>query len=125
MRQMKSLKAMLGLMLLGLFAGVLAATAPHSALAHSKDKNVQNVTVTVDGSGYHPATLNLKAGRPVHLTFVSRGESCANSISIPALKKTFTLKPGQKREVVFTPKKGQTVAFACSMNMFKGKVVAK
>jgi len=74
---------------------------------------------------YHPAALNLKAGRPVHLTFVSKGASCANDIRIPALKKSISLKPGQKQEIVFTPKKGQTITFACSMNMFKAKVVAK
>lgn len=121
----KKIKVVTVSALLALGAGVLAATAPHSALAHGKNKHVQNVTVTVDGSGYHPATLSLKAGRPVHLTFVSKGGGCANQVSIPALKKTFSLKPGQKKEVVFTPKKGQTIAFACGMKMFKGKVVAK
>jgi plastocyanin domain-containing protein len=109
---------------LALGAGVLAV-APQAVLAHGKDKLVQNVTVTVDGSGYHPAALNLKAGKPVHLTFVSKGGGCANAISIPALKKTLSLKPGQKKEVVFTPKKGQIIGFACSMKMYKGKVVAK
>ncbi len=54
-----------------------------------------------------------------------RREGCANGISIPTLHKTLSLKPGQKKEVVFTPKKGQTIAFACTMKMFKGKVVAK
>jgi len=105
-------------------AGVLAA-APASTFAHGKDKHTQNVTVTVDGKGYHPAALNVKAGTPVHLTFVSKGGGCANDIRIPALKKSINLKTGQKKEVIFTPKKGQTIAFACSMKMFKGKVVAK
>lgn len=93
----------------------------HKAKAHQD----QHVTVIVDEKGYHPATFSVKAGREVHLTFVSKGGGCANDISIPALKKTFKLKPGQKREVVFTPKKGQTIAFACTMKMFKGKVTAK
>jgi len=110
---------------LALSAGLLTTVATHTAFAHGKDKNAQNVTVTVDGNGYHPATLNLKAGKPVHLTFVSKGGGCANEIRIPALKKSINLKPGQKKEVVFTPKKGQTIAFACSMKMFKGKAMAK
>ena len=103
-----------------------AVIAPQIVFAHGKAKHKhQHVTVTVDGSGYHPATLNLKAGKPVHMTFVSKGDGCANEVSIPSLKKALNLKPGQKKEVVFTPKKGQTVAFACSMNMFKGKAMAK
>lgn len=122
---MKKFNTIVTFSVLSLGAGILAVTATHSAFAHGKDKHVQNVTVNVTSSGYSPSTLNLKAGRPVHLTFVSKGNSCANEISIPSLKKTFSLKPGQKKEVTFTPKKGQTVAFACSMNMFKGKVAAK
>ena len=107
-----------------------AAIAPQIVFAHGNEKHGkkhtdQKVTVTVDGKGYHPSTVNVKAGQEVHMTFVSKGGGCANDIRIPALKKSVSLKPGQKKEVVFTPKKGQTIAFACGMNMFKGKAVAK
>lgn len=97
--------------------------APQTASAHMGKH--QDVTVTVDGTGYHPAMVNVKAGREVHMTFVSKGESCANGVVIPALKKTVNLKVGQSKMIKFTPKKGQTIAFACSMKMFKGKVMAK
>ena len=123
---MKKLNVMAGL---ALGAGLWAATvAPQSVFAHGtkgKAHKDQHVTVTVDSKGYHPATINVKAGQEVHLMFVSKGGGCANGISIPALKKTLSLKPGQKKEVVFTPKKGQIIGFACSMKMYKGKVVAK
>ena len=105
--------------------GAMLLPATHSVFAHGKSKRTQHVTVNVTGSGYSPSTLHLKAGKPVHLTFVSKADSCANDILIPSLKKGFSLKPGQKKEIVFTPKKGQTIAFACSMNMFKGKATAK
>lgn len=122
---MKKLNTVVTVAGLTLGAGLLATIAPQTVFAHGKDKNAHNVTVTVDGSGYHPASLNVKAGKPVHLTFVSKGGGCANEIRIPSLKKSINLKPGQKKEIVFTPKKGQTIAFACSMNMFKGKATAK
>ncbi len=102
-----------------------AAIAPHITFAHGKDKHKQNVTVTVNEKGYTPSAIKVKVGQPVHLTFVSKGGGCANGISILALKKTIQLKKGEKKEVVFTPKKGQTIAFACSMKMFKGSVTAK
>ena len=117
---------------LALGAGMLAATvAPQTVFAHGDKPHHkgghkdQHVTVTVDGKGYHPAMVNLKAGQEVHMTFVSKGGGCANQIRIPSLKKSINLKPCQKKEVVFTPKKGQTIAFACSMKMFKGSVTAK
>ena len=127
---MKKLNTVVTISGLALTAALLTATAPYNAFAHGKDKHgkdkhVQNVTVSVDARGYHPAMVNVKAGQEVHMTFVSKGGGCANGISIPSLKKSISLKKGQKKEIVFTPKKGQTIAFACSMNMFKGKAVAK
>ncbi len=130
---MKKLNKVVTVAGLALGAALLtAATAPQSAFAHGdkphhkgKTHKDQHVTVTVDGMGYHPATINVKAGQEVHLMFVSKGGGCANEVRIPALKKSIDLKPGQKKEVVFTPKKGQIIGFACSMKMYKGKVVAK
>ena len=109
---------------LGLGAGLLVGATPN-AVSAAPGKTAQRVTVVVDSSGYKPATVNVKAGQPVQLTFVSKGNSCANDIRIPALKKSLTLKAGQKKILTFTPKKGETIDFACGMKMFKGKVVAK
>ena len=128
MRQLKT-KMIAGAALgLALGASLLVVTMSDAALAAPGKKNsstAQRVTVVVDGSGYKPAKVNVKAGQPVQLTFVSKGSSCANDIRIPALKKSLTLSTGQKKTLTFTPKKGQTIAFACGMKMFKGKVVAK
>ena len=88
-----------------------------------QSKDVQRATVTING-GYEPATINVKAGKPLTLTFVSKGESCANAVSIPSLKQSFTLKNGEKKSITVTPKKG-TTTFSCAMGMYEGKVVAK
>lgn len=109
---------------LTLGAGLLAGITPDAALA-APGKAAQRITVVVDGSGYKPATINVKAGRPVQLTFQSKGNSCANMVKIPALGKTLALKNGQKKTLTFIPKMGETLAFACSMKMYKGKVVAR
>lgn len=121
---MKALNGLIALTGLAISATLLG-TPPQHASAHGNDKHIQNVSVRVDGSGYHPAKISVKAGRPVHLSFVSKGDGCANAVRIPSLNKSFKITPGQKKEVVFTLKKGQTVAFACGMNMFKGKVVGR
>ncbi len=116
---MKNLKLITGL---ALSAGIVGAAVAPQVFAHGA---AQKVTVSIDGKGFHPASVNVKAGQEVHMTFVSKGASCANGFSIPSLKRTISLQPGKSKEIMFTPKKGQTIAFACSMNMFKGKVVAK
>jgi plastocyanin domain-containing protein len=110
---MKTLK-ILSALLLG-----AALAAPQIASAQNENKHVQKVTVNVTSSGYSPSTVALKAGRPVHMTFVSRGGGGANDVVIPALA------PGQKKMLDFTPRKGQAIAFSCSMKMFKGKVVGR
>lgn len=89
------------------------------------DASAQKMTVVVDERGYTPATVKVKAGQPVELTFDSQGESCGNTVVIPALDKTVKLKVGEKQTINFTPQAGQTLAFACSMKMFKGEVVAR
>ena len=125
---MKNLKIIAGL---ALGAGLTGASvAPQVVFAHgnedhSKGHKHQSVTVSIDSKGFHPAMVNVKAGQEVHMKFVSKEASCANGISIPSLKRTISLQPGKKKMVTFMPKKGQTIAFACSMNMFKGKVVTR
>lgn len=118
---MKNLKIIARLALGAAFFG--ASVAPQIAQAHNGKH--QDVTVTFDGKGYQPAMVSVKAGREVHMTFVSKAEGCGNHVVIPSLKQTVSLKKGQKKMIKFTPKKGQTIAFACSMNMFKGRVMAK
>ena len=107
-----------------LLSGVMLSTGlnPRPAMASAK---AQEVTVTITASGYNPSSVNVKAGKPVRMTFVSKGDGCSNSVKIPALKQSFNLSKGQKKTVTFTPKKGQVITFACGMDMYKGKVVAK
>ena len=105
-----------------LSAGLFIGGVSQNVQAHG---GAQDVTVTITSKGYSPSSINVKGGQKVHMTFVSKGDGCGNAVTIPALKKTFTLKKGQKKSIAFTPKKGQTISFACSMKMYKGKVVAK
>lgn len=88
-------------------------------------KSPQRVTIVVDGNGYKPASVNVKAGQPVQLTFVSKGDSCSNTVNFPALKKSLSLNRGDQKTLTYTPKKGQTLSYICGMQMFKGKVVAR
>ena len=104
-------------------AQVAQAAKPTATKA---DKSgVQKATITIDG-GYSPASLTVKAGKPVELTFVRKSAAgCDGELLIPGLKIDKTLKQGEKIVVKFTPKKGQNIAFSCGMQMYKGQVVVK
>jgi hypothetical protein len=88
------------------------------------NKDMQRDTVII-GRGYSPSTINVEGGRPLQLTFVSTGNTCANSLSIPGLKKSLSLQAGQSETITFTPKKNQTIAYSCTMDMYHGTIVAK
>ena len=89
------------------------------------EKGVQKATVVING-GYSPATVAVKAGRPVQITFVRKEASgCGNVVRFPGLNVERTLKTGEKTVVTFTPKKAGTTAFTCGMGMYRGQVVAK
>lgn len=114
------------------FAALVAAliVAP-SAFAQSptpakigKD-GVQKATIVING-GYFPATLAVKAGTPVELTFVRKSAAgCDGELLIPGLKINKVLEQGEKTVVKFTPKKAQTISYSCGMKMYKGQVVVK
>lgn len=97
--------------------------ATDKAAQATQEKNLQRATITI-ADGYQPATLNVQAGKPLELTFLSKSDSCANTVNIPALKQSFSLKNGARKTITFTPQKG-TTAFSCAMGMYRGQIVAK
>lgn len=87
-------------------------------------KGIQVATVTVSGGKYSPAVIKVKKGTPVEITFVGgKNIGCGSTIEIKSLKQKLTVKEGGKAVLKFTPSKAGDVAFACPMNMYKGKVV--
>lgn len=96
-----------------------------STLAES-DKNkailkdgIQEITMTVDGSGFTPNQFYIKKGIPVK--WIIKGDSinpCNNAIAIPALNIERTLKSGENI-IEFTPG-DKDINFSCWMGMIKG-----
>lgn len=94
-----------------------APSAPVSA-------DAQKVVVTVDNA-FSPETIEVKAGQPVEITFDTKHRNCATEVIFDSLEIKQPLTDGQKSVVTFTPKVAGTYAYACPMNMMKGKIVAK
>ncbi|MFI5385022.1 MAG: cupredoxin domain-containing protein [Fimbriimonadales bacterium] len=88
------------------------------------DNGVQKATIVVD-DGFKPDTVNVKAGKPVQITFDVKHKACISSVVFKDLKIEKKLENGKKAVVTFTPKKAGSYSFACPMGMYKGTVVAK
>jgi plastocyanin domain-containing protein len=101
------------------FAERTAATASPDASGR------QDVTVTVRG-GYEPATIRVKAGRPVRLTFDRQETSgCTEEIVFPDFDLRKFLPAYQRTVIELTPPRAGTYEFMCGMSMLHGRLVAE
>lgn len=87
---------------------------------------VQTAKVTVDAKGFTPSSLDLKTNVAAKITFTrTSNDTCATAVVVPDYKINKDLPLNKPTDIEFTPAKAGTVAFACGMNMFKGKIVVK
>ena len=82
--------------------------------------------VTVDGEGFHPASLTIPAGRPVTLVVTRTSDhTCAKEIVIPSLNETRSLPLDRPVEIRIPPQERGTLTFACGMDMYRGRLVVR
>ena len=82
------------------------------------------VPVTVDGDGYHPATIRAAAGRQLTLVFTrTTDESCGQQLVFPTTNVRRDLPLNQAVEVPVTVPASGSLGFTCGMNMYQGSVV--
>lgn len=80
------------------------------------------VAITVDGAGYHPATIHARVGQPLTLVFTRvSDEGCAQELSVPSLGVRRPLPLNEPVEIAVTPT--ADVRFSCGMDMLRGQVV--
>jgi hypothetical protein len=84
------------------------------------------VDISVDASGYHPATISAPAKAKITLAFTRTTDSgCGQKLVIKALDISKDLPLDEVVEIeVEVPETGE-LGFACGMDMYKGKVVPK
>lgn len=84
------------------------------------------VAITVDGEGYHPATIRAAAGRALTLVFTrTTDETCGQQVVFPSKHLTHDLPLNRPVEVAVTAPTTGSLAFTCAMNMYQGAVVAQ
>jgi plastocyanin domain-containing protein len=103
---------------------VLAIIAIGGFALAQKKAEAQTAKVSITAKGFEPASVNLKANVPAKLTFLrTTNDTCATEVVLPDYKIKKDLPLNKAVDVEFTPTKAGDVAFACGMNMFKGKIV--
>jgi plastocyanin domain-containing protein len=106
-------------------ASLASAEKPASPAADAAGK-AQLVKLEVTSEGFVPATVKVRAGRPVKLVVTRKVErTCATEIVISELKIQKPLPVGVPVEVTLTPKKPGAVRFACAMDMIAGTLIVE
>lgn len=124
---MSSIRTASILVTLSLLAGCQKSSPPApSASAEPAAGGRAEHAITVDATGYHPATVRAPAGKPVRLTFTrTSDDGCGQQLVFPAQNLRRDLPLDQKVSVDLTMPASGNVAFTCGMDMMKGSVVAE
>lgn len=101
------------------FAGRRAS----AALPAAADGLPQDITIAVRG-GYEPATIRVRRGVPVRLTFDRQESSgCSEEVVFPDLGVKRFLPAFARTTIELLPQQVGTFAFTCGMGMLKGRLV--
>lgn len=98
----------------------------NEAASASTEGGVQKATVLIEDAKYNPATIRVKRGQPVELTFTGGKElGCGGTVVFKSLNQTKKVETGKSVTFAFTPDKAGDIRFTCDMDMFDGKVVVE
>ncbi len=88
-------------------------------------EEIQIVQVTVEGREYLFSPTSVQAGMPVRLVFDPDGlPGCSSSVTLADYEITKTIASGDAT-IEFTPEAAGPIAVACTMNAFRGTLVAE
>jgi len=96
-----------------------------SANAGAGNLAVQSVTLRATPSGYDKASITVKAGVPVKFDFsADPNAGCGRQIIIDRVGVNLISRSGETVSATFTPPTPGQYAYHCSMNMFRGMLIA-
>ena len=88
--------------------------------AREGETGLQEITITVDG-GYAPSRIQVKAGRPLRLSFHRIDPSgCVAQVIFPDFHKTLDLPLDATTSLEIPPTAAGFYPFHCGMNMVRG-----
>ena len=86
---------------------------------------VQVVSLHASAYGYDKNSISVKAGQPVRLDFSAEPNSgCGRQVIIDNVGVNIVSRNGETVSATFTPQAPGVYRFHCSMNMFRGELIA-
>jgi plastocyanin domain-containing protein len=103
-----------------------AAEAPASAAVEAETpEELQIVRVRVEGDAYLFSPEVVEAGKPVRLVFDPNGlPGCSRDVVVPAFDIGKVIS-AEDATIEFTPEAPGPIAVACSMDMYRGTLLAE
>ena len=99
---------------------------PAGSTEPAKAANVPSgaTKVTVSSDGYEPSSISVLKGQPVKLAFYrADSNNCGGEVIFAKQKIKKKLPVGETVVVEFTPTEAGEIAFACGMDMLRGKLI--
>ena len=82
--------------------------------------------MTVSSSGYDPALIPAKAGKPIKLAFFrTDAQNCGREVLFPDLGIRRELPVGQTVLIDITPRRTGSLTFSCGMKMLHGELLVQ
>jgi plastocyanin domain-containing protein len=117
---LKGLVAMVGLLLIAWELWWFLGRHGGGVVACESEAGLQEITITVDG-GYAPSRIQVKAGRPLRLSFHRIDPSgCVAQVIFPDFHRTLDLPLDATTSLELPPTEGGVYPFHCGMNMVRG-----
>jgi len=90
----------------------------------AKPKKIKTVRINISEAGYAPASVSIKKGQTVRLVFYrSDANNCGEELVFPALNIKREIPVRRRVVVTITPRRAGEIAFACGMDMYRGKIL--
>lgn len=103
---------------------IVNVPAGKAELVKAADVPAGATQITVSSDGYEPQSVSVKKGQPVKLAFYrADADNCGGEVVFAKQNIKKKLAVGETVLVEFTPTESGEIAFACGMDMLRGKVV--
>lgn len=103
---------------------IVNVPAAKAELVKAADVPVGANLITVSSDGYEPQSVSVKKGQPVKLAFYrADADNCGGEVVFTKQNIMKKLAVGETVVVEFTPTEAGEIAFACGMDMLRGKVI--
>ena len=94
------------------------------APAQEMPEGLQVVQVKVEGNAYIFSPTSIQTGNPVRLVFdLDNLPGCSRDVTLPGFDITKTI-TAEDATIEFTPEAQGPIAVQCTMNMYRGTLVA-